>query len=546
MLKFCKARLLIGIVFSCGNFGLATDAATQNEIRKEFNLKVDEAAKSHVWVPFKSTALKTQHNEPKRGKLGVNQDIDSESSIDEIANILVENVQSPEQEDKYDSYDCSKLEAPKLNYRLVYGATKRLIKRLKQAIASKQSVENIKIEDINSDINNVLCKGSGNNANLNQCKKDAEIYCNHLNLPQFIKEMILKYHTPKNTQPFKEITKETTLFNAKQNKDNVQASGEKKSGQEIQSKPHGITNIGATCYFATAMQCLYTPLLREGIEALAETNALALIIKDTVFNKLDALNPGEVLSEQDVKIVFEAIREIISSKDSKKITQKNPEGWNFMAPGVQEDASEILTKIFENLTDFSDDEVIKKLKEKLENMEKGPKKNAYYEKEYSPQHSARIKELKGNLPFSGELSFNQSSPSDFDGLYGVDIDAAETKTVQDAVSKEQIAGKFKKTPTTLTVLLKRFEDEGRKNNKIIEFDERLQLTDVAGRLHTYILKAMALHSGATPKGGHWYAVVRGQDDQYYCVNDSYVQPTELSKYQKSSDPSMFIYEEKEQ
>jgi hypothetical protein len=81
-----------------------------------------------------------------------------------------------------------------------------------------------------------------------------------------------------------------------------------------------------------------------------------------------------------------------------------------------------------------------------------------------------------------------------------------------------------RAPLVLMIHLKRFSYDGRKINKFIQFEEKLNLNS-----EEYILHGIVVHLGSTRNSGHYIAFVKAPNGCWYEMDDSSVHQVSLSK-----------------
>lgn len=74
-----------------------------------------------------------------------------------------------------------------------------------------------------------------------------------------------------------------------------------------------------------------------------------------------------------------------------------------------------------------------------------------------------------------------------------------------------------RSPDTLFLHLKRFNNMGRKISKKVSFPEKLSLRNVSKDGSIYELYGIVVHSGWSLGGGHYYAYCKIQNS-WYCVS----------------------------
>jgi ubiquitin C-terminal hydrolase len=84
---------------------------------------------------------------------------------------------------------------------------------------------------------------------------------------------------------------------------------------------------------------------------------------------------------------------------------------------------------------------------------------------------------------------------------------------------KQIATKgyvIEKSPDTILLHIKRFDNHGRKLAKNIEFSEKLSMRKVSRDGSVYELYSVVVHSGGSLSGGHYYNYSKVKNT-WYCV-----------------------------
>jgi ubiquitin carboxyl-terminal hydrolase 36/42 len=94
---------------------------------------------------------------------------------------------------------------------------------------------------------------------------------------------------------------------------------------------------------------------------------------------------------------------------------------------------------------------------------------------------------------------------------------------------------IKKAPLILTLHLKRFSNDGKKDNREMTYPAEIQLPVVGVNglaVQTlYQLYAILVHDGYASRSGHYYAYILSPDDRWYEVNDARTE-------ERSSDQAM--------
>jgi ubiquitin carboxyl-terminal hydrolase 2 len=101
--------------------------------------------------------------------------------------------------------------------------------------------------------------------------------------------------------------------------------------------------------------------------------------------------------------------------------------------------------------------------------------------------------------------------------------------------------KFWKLPRILTICLKRFTYDLRKNNAYVDIPEAIDLTDfVIGTSHKqYKLCSVACHIGSF-SNGHYYALCKNPNGNWYRIDDTNIE--KLGQFNSSNSMYMAFYE----
>ena len=123
--------------------------------------------------------------------------------------------------------------------------------------------------------------------------------------------------------------------------------------------------------------------------------------------------------------------------------------------------------------------------------------------------------------------------------------------LNDKTNKKEVGEKrilFFQLPEILVITLKRFSNNGRKNNKLINFpltDLNLEefMIGYDKKSYLYDLYGISNHSGGV-QGGHYTSYVKMEDDKWYHFNDTLVQKVNNTNELKSQKAYCFFYRKK--
>lgn len=99
--------------------------------------------------------------------------------------------------------------------------------------------------------------------------------------------------------------------------------------------------------------------------------------------------------------------------------------------------------------------------------------------------------------------------------------SGDNKYFCEKCQKKHIASKgyvVEKSPDTMFLHLKRFNNHGRKIGKQVRFPDKLSLRKVSKDGSTYELYGIIVHSGGSLGGGHYYAYCKIKGE-WHCVRN---------------------------
>lgn len=103
--------------------------------------------------------------------------------------------------------------------------------------------------------------------------------------------------------------------------------------------------------------------------------------------------------------------------------------------------------------------------------------------------------------------------------------------------------KIKTPPLILSLHLKRFTNQGRKDTRPVRYFEKLDLTPctVTQTKHTYSLYAVLVHVGHSCRSGHYFSYIKAANDVWYEMNDSHVSQTNLQRALNQQSAYILFY-----
>lgn len=102
---------------------------------------------------------------------------------------------------------------------------------------------------------------------------------------------------------------------------------------------------------------------------------------------------------------------------------------------------------------------------------------------------------------------------------------------------------IKTPPNVLTIQLKRFTNNGKKDNRTVNFTEQLNLSTqlLSDNSLTYTLYAVLIHIGFGCRSGHYYSFIKAANDLWYEVNDSSVSQANPSRVFSHNGAYILMY-----
>ena len=102
---------------------------------------------------------------------------------------------------------------------------------------------------------------------------------------------------------------------------------------------------------------------------------------------------------------------------------------------------------------------------------------------------------------------------------------------------------IKSSPNILTVQLKRFTNQGKKDMRTVRFSETLKLDQflIYAEPVVYRLYAVLIHIGFGCRSGHYYSFVKAPNDVWFEANDSSVTQASLGRVLNNSGAYILMY-----
>lgn len=257
----------------------------------------------------------------------------------------------------------------------------------------------------------------------------------------------------------------------------------------------GLINLGNTCFFNSVIQSLFhTDKLREYLESSNRNSDIKKLFKKMSY--------GKTVSPVIIKNDFNKYNKIFDNQN-------------------QHDSHECLMYIFPYLHDKLKDEKDKSIISKIFQGNIKKKKLCTFcgtkQSIYETFNNISLGIQKDNLIDNIKYYFNIEE-------FELDCSECKQKTIH------QVKSKIYKYPETLIIHLKRFNNHGRKVDKVVNVNDILKFNK-----HSYSLYSIISHSG-TINSGHYYnmSVKNGIWKRF---SDCYVNT--MSKY--INDNSNYIY-----
>lgn len=312
----------------------------------------------------------------------------------------------------------------------------------------------------------------------------------------------------------------------------------------------GLANLGNTCFMNSALQCLshtyeFNDFLdRETFKNFKAKNVNALALYE--WNELRKLMWSENCIIQPIKFVTK-IQLIAKKKDNHNFV-----GWN------QNDLEEFLTFLFDCFHDAIKRDVEMTISGDIDNTQDRMAETCYkmmkqmYRKEWSEIiklfYGIHVSTVTNNTDYTSHspepISIIKLSIPKRRGntIYDCFNNYIKSEQIDDIITNEknniretcEKSIKFWELPDILICSLKRFYNNGRKNQVLVTFpltelDLSTYVVGYDSKKHVYDLYGICNHSGGT-MGGHYTAYVKTANNNWYEFNDTNVTKiTNLSK-----------------
>lgn len=315
----------------------------------------------------------------------------------------------------------------------------------------------------------------------------------------------------------------------------------------------GIFNVGNTCYFNTAMQCLLhtnslSSFLKDGLNRvnLVDTplfHSLCIFYKSLVESSSEAIDPRFLL--QNIVSKFNDRMELREQNDIQE----------FIVMFIDELNKEISGHVPEE--SFSELRAIRHDK-KSSNIQKFKAfADIQWLSSHKREYSVLVPMLYGqqvnqlmcnkcksfNHIFENFVSIEISFPDSYNPSEPKCIkEMIETTLLDEDVSSRECdecnqnasaikSHKFWRLPRILMVFIKRFNSSMRKINYPIQVDHTMQIECLTSRKqdNNYQLTAIGCHQGGM-HSGHYYALCKGNDSWYLYDDDHAEKIQSIEKY----------------
>ena len=336
----------------------------------------------------------------------------------------------------------------------------------------------------------------------------------------------------------------------------IMETGEKK--QYVGKGLTGLTNLGNTCFMNSTIQCLSHTyelnnfLLKEEYKKKLNRVPDSLVLweydklRDVMWSENCVISPGGFLH---------SIQRIARIKDAAVFTgfQQNDVGefLQFIIDCFHNSIKREVKMTISGSIVTSQDKLAVKCYEMMKNM---------YKKDYSEMlelfygiHVSVIKSVDSKYenitpePFFNlqlELPNNNNNPSI--------IDCVEKYTQKEILDqkikvnkKEETCSKtisFWSLPKILVISLKRFNNNNRKDQRLVNFEHDLDMTKYVkgykNATQVYELYGICNHSGGT-RGGHYTSFVKNANGKWYLFNDTKV--IEVKNLDKLRTPQAYCF-----
>jgi ubiquitin C-terminal hydrolase len=102
---------------------------------------------------------------------------------------------------------------------------------------------------------------------------------------------------------------------------------------------------------------------------------------------------------------------------------------------------------------------------------------------------------------------------------------------------------IKSPPNILTIQLKRFTNQGKKDSRTVKFSESLKLDSylIYAEPVTYTLYAVLIHIGFGCRSGHYYSFIKAPNDVWFEANDSCVSQASVQRVLNNNGAYILMY-----
>lgn len=326
----------------------------------------------------------------------------------------------------------------------------------------------------------------------------------------------------------------------------------------------GLCNLGNTCYINSALQCLshihtlneYIALNIENIKLDDNDDVNITFIHewkklyDLIWKKNVTISPNRFIKVIQI-IANKKNRDLFSGYEQNDVTEFIYFILECFHEGMKNTDETLYKIIHEQQTQLHDREFSKYYRKRYQNdfsiidaLFSTQYMNEFYDmqgnklsKNYESNHILDVPLISTNLvECLDDLFLDENFNKENENQYYND----KTKSYIDAIKQHKILN----PPKILVISLKRWNNNLRKNQRIIHFDDELDIESYLSKTvkdmvcSKYELFAIINHSGNI-FGGHYHAFCKNDNKKWYCFNDTNV--TELKPNQIKTNKNYVLF-----